>query len=153
MIKNIFIAPLNWGLGHATRTLPLIKNCILHGYNVFIAAHGRSLELLQKEVPMCRFVDFPEYPIRYPRSRFFVTRFMLITFPMMLMTMCKEKKALQHLHKKYKFDYIISDNRFLVYIPGVKSYLISHQLRYKLPKPIRKLELLPEAEPYLTNQE
>ncbi len=142
--KKIFIAPLNWGLGHATRVLPLIRRFLQRGDQVFVAAHGRALQLLRDEVPECIFLDFPEYPIRYPRTRFFVTRFMLITFPRMLFAMWKEKRALTLLQEKYRFDYIISDNRFCLYQHGVKSYLISHQLRYILPFPIGKLEWLPE---------
>ena len=142
--KKIFVAPLNWGLGHATRNLPLIKAFLERGDKVIIAAHDRAKMLLQSEVPKCEFVDFPEYPIRYPQSGFFVTRFMFIIFPQMLIAMYKEKKQLQKLHNKYQFDYIISDNRFRLYLKGVKSYLISHQLRYKLPRSVTKLESLPE---------
>lgn len=143
-MKKFFIAPLNWGLGHATRDLPLIKAFLERGDRVIIAAHDRAKMLLESEVPECEFVDFPEYPIRYPQTSFFVTRFMFIIFPQMLVAMYKEKKRLKELHEKYNFDYIISDNRFCLYLKGVKSYLISHQLRYKLPQPVTKLEFLPE---------
>jgi uncharacterized protein (TIGR00661 family) len=142
--KNIFIAPLNWGLGHATRNLPLIRKFMANNFKIIIAATGRSKDLLMKEVPDCIFVDFPDYPIKYPRSRFFVTRFMLIIFPQMLLSMWKEKRMLIKLHKQYNFDLIISDNRFSLTLKDVPSYLISHQLRYKLPWPIQKMEWLPE---------
>ena len=82
--KTIFIAPLNWGLGHATRDLPLIKAFLERGDRVIVAAHDRAKMLLQSEVPHCEFVDFPEYPIRYPQSSFFVTRFMFMIFPQMI---------------------------------------------------------------------
>jgi uncharacterized protein (TIGR00661 family) len=147
--KNVFIAPLNWGLGHATRNLPLIRKFMANNYKIYIAASGRSKELLMKEVPDCIFIDYPEYPIKYPRSRFFVTRFMLIIFPQMLIAMWKEKKKLIKLNEQYHFDLIISDNRFSLALKGVPSYLISHQLRYKLPWPIRKMEWLPEFFNYL----
>ena len=87
--KNVFFAPLNWGLGHATRNLPLIRKFIANNYRIYIAAAGRSKELLMKEVPDCIFVDFPKYPIKYPRSRFFVTIFMVVIYPQMLLAMWK----------------------------------------------------------------
>jgi len=62
----------------------------------------------------------------------------------MLLAMKNEKKKLRILHKKYRFDLIISDNRFSLALSGVRSLLISHQLRYKLPWPIQKMEWLPE---------
>ncbi len=142
--KKIFIAPLNWGLGHATRILPLIRFFLEKGFIIYLAASGRSRELLEKEIKQCQFVDFPEYPIKYPRTRFFVTRFMLIIFPRMLLSMLRENKKLKYLHNKYQFDLIISDNRFALALKNVPSYLISHQLRYKLPWPFQKLEWLPE---------
>ena len=142
--KKVFIAPLNWGLGHATRLLPLIKYLVAKNYTVYIGASGRSKEILKHEVNECIFVDFPEYPIKYPRSRFFVSRFMLVVFPKMLRAMKNEKKRIRDLHEQYGFNLIISDNRFSLAIRGVKSLLISHQLRYKLPWPIQKIEWLPE---------
>jgi uncharacterized protein (TIGR00661 family) len=147
--KKIFIAPLNWGLGHATRDLPLIKAFLARGDKVYIAATGRSLKLLQKEASECVFVDFPQYPIRYPKSGFFLTKFMFVNFPNMLIAMWKERRAIKKLHKKYNFDFIISDNRFCLYLSGVTCYLISHQLRYILPWPIGKFEWLPEYFNYL----
>lgn len=148
-IKKVFIAPLNWGLGHATRLLPLIKYLLNKNYMVYIGASGRSRNVLQQEVKDCTFVDFPEYPIRYPQTRFFVTRFMLIVFPQMLRAMKNEQNQLKILHKQYGFDLIISDNRFSLALQGVKSLLISHQLRYKLPWPIQKMEWLPEYFNYI----
>ena len=91
-MNTIFIAPLNWGLGHATRDLPLIKAFLERGDRVIVAAHDRAKMLLQSEVSACEFVDFPEYPIRYPQTSFFVTRFMFVIYPQMLIAMFKEKK-------------------------------------------------------------
>jgi uncharacterized protein (TIGR00661 family) len=113
-------------------------------YVVYIGASGRSREVLQQEVKECIFVEFPEYPIKYPQSRFFVTRFMMIIFPRMLLAMKNEQKKLRNLHNQYNFNLIISDNRFSLALEGVKSLLVSHQLRYKLPWPLQKMEWLPE---------
>ena len=95
--RKIFIAPLNWGLGHATRILPLIRKFLDRGDTVFIAAHDRAKLLLKSEVPECIFIDFPEYPIRYPKTKFFVTRFMLIIFPQMLNAMRIEKQKIEQI--------------------------------------------------------
>lgn len=131
--KRIFISLLDWGLGHATRLLPLIKYLRHKNHTVYIGASGRAREVLRQEVPDCIFLDFPRYPVRYSRSRFFVTRFMLTTFPAMLITMIRENRRLQKLHDEFHFDLIISDNRFSARHQNVISVLISHQLRYKWP--------------------
>jgi hypothetical protein len=142
--KTVFISLLDWGLGHATRLLPLIKYLEHKNYIIYIGASGRAREVLRQEVSNCIFLDFPRYPVRYSRSRFFVTRFMLTTFPAMLLTMYREKKRLRILHENYNFDLIISDNRFSARIVDIPSLLVSHQLRYKLPWPLKKMEWLPE---------
>jgi hypothetical protein len=67
----------------------------------------------------------------------------------MLLAMWKEKQALLKLQQQHQFDIIISDNRFCINLPGVKSFLISHQLRYKLPWLISKFEIIPEYFNYL----
>lgn len=147
--QKIFFVPLDWGLGHATRILPLIRRFLERGDQVFVATRGRALELLKKEAGACIFLDFPQYPIKYPRSKFFVTRFMFITFPAMLYAMWKEKRILKKLQVRYQFDILISDNRFCINLPGIRSYLISHQLRYKLPWMISPFEMIPEFFNYL----
>lgn len=142
--KRVFVAPLDWGLGHAARILPLVRKLMADDQMVYIAATGRARYFFERELSNCHFIDFPRYNIRYSRTGFFVTRFMLITFPSMLLTMWREYRRLKYLQKQYKFDLIISDNRFCARHKDVPSLLISHQLRYKLPWPIHKMEWLPE---------
>jgi len=39
---KVLVAPLNWGLGHATRCIPIINELIFQNCDVFIAADGDS---------------------------------------------------------------------------------------------------------------
>ena len=66
--KNILVAPLNWGLGHATRCIPVIKALQSHHFNPIIASDGVALELLRKEFPELTTVELPSYQIEYPLS-------------------------------------------------------------------------------------
>ena len=54
--KRILVAPLNWGLGHATRCIPIINVLLQHNFNVIISANGRSFHLLKDEFPDLKFV-------------------------------------------------------------------------------------------------
>ncbi|MFL2576672.1 MAG: hypothetical protein ACJ0PT_00810 [Flavobacteriales bacterium] len=63
--KNILVAPLNWGIGHATRCIPIINKLIEHNYNVILASSGRSLELLMMEFPDNDFIKITDYNIKY----------------------------------------------------------------------------------------
>ena len=61
--RKIFIAPLDWGLGHAARILPLIKRFLADDCDVFLAVTGRAKEFFQRELSNVNYIDFPRYPI------------------------------------------------------------------------------------------
>ena len=67
---NILIAPLDWGLGHATRCIPIIKALLAKDYNVFIATSGKQALLLKKEFPTLTFLVLKGHEIRYPTQGF-----------------------------------------------------------------------------------
>ena len=63
--KKVLIAPLDWGLGHATRCIPLINNLIENKNEVIIAAHGAIEKLLKSQFPQLQFVQLFNYNIQY----------------------------------------------------------------------------------------
>ena len=65
---SVLIAPLDWGLGHATRCIPIIKELINQGARVTIAASGSQKILLNEEFPLLEFIEIPGYEIRYKRG-------------------------------------------------------------------------------------
>ncbi len=69
---KILVAPLNWGLGHATRCIPIVNTLIKNGYEPVIASDGDSLLLLQKEFPNLKSFDLPSYPIYYSKKAIFL---------------------------------------------------------------------------------
>ncbi len=72
MKKRILVAPLNWGLGHATRCIPIINALITHGFEPIIASDGEALMLLQKEFPNLLRFTLPSYNVTYPKkSKYF----------------------------------------------------------------------------------
>ena len=70
--KRILITPLNWGLGHATRCIPIVKALITHGFEPVIASDGVALELLRKEFPKLSSVELPSYNITYTKNANFL---------------------------------------------------------------------------------
>ncbi len=127
--KNILMAPLNWGLGHATRCIPIIKDLQRQGHRIIIASDGMALELLKKEFPKLEFETLPSYNITYAKISFFNRWHLLKQIPYVLKSIQKEKKMTAAFVKKYDLDMIISDNRFGVYSNNVKSVYLTHQLK------------------------
>ena len=66
--KNIIIAPLNWGLGHATRCIPIINALVKSDFVPVIASDGSSLEFLKREFKDLDFIELPSYNISYGKN-------------------------------------------------------------------------------------
>lgn len=130
--KRILICPLDWGLGHATRCIPIIQLLLKRNVNVFIAASGRSLALLKKEFPDLTFIDFAGYTINYPTSTGMIFK-VLSSLPKIFRGIKQEHDQLEKIIDKYKIDIVISDNRYGCWNKKVKSIFITHQLMIKSP--------------------
>lgn len=125
--KHILIAPLNWGLGHATRSIPLINKYLAKNYTVYIATSGDSLIFLQKQFPKVCFIELPDYSIKYNKG-LPVWLSVFFQIPKILFSINKERNLIKHLHNKHPFKEIISDNRYGVYVKGIKNSIVCHQL-------------------------
>jgi len=130
--KRILIAPLDWGIGHATRCIPIIKELIKKDYDVIIAADGRPMHLLNTEFPKLEIIRFSGYDIKYPQYLTMKIS-MLLQAPKILWNIKKENRALSNIIEDYKIDGVISDNRFGLYTKKVPCVFITHQLAIQSP--------------------
>ncbi len=137
---HAFISPLNWGLGHATRDIPIIRELLNHGHDVTIATSGNALASLQKEFPECDFMLYKDYPAPYSSTRFFLPKF-AASIPILIKAMLDERKKLTKITSENKYDVIISDNRMGVFSDKVPSYFITHQLRFSMPDYLLPFEI------------
>ena len=133
MGKNILICPLIWGLGHATRCVPIIKSLASQGHKVIIAADEGPLAFLQKEFPDMDFIKLPGFSPKYSRSNSQVFKLMT-AFPGALRDFRKDHKAVEQIVKSHGIDMVISDNRFGCWSRQVPSVFITHQLHIQVPK-------------------
>ncbi|GEQ84565.1 glycosyl transferase [Patiriisocius marinistellae] len=126
--KTILVAPLNWGLGHATRCIPIINELIIHGFKVIVAGDGAALLLLQKEFPKLEHIELPSYNITYPRKGNKFRWNLLLKVPHILKTIAAEKRRVSKIVEEYNIKGIISDNRWGVISKKVPSVFVTHQL-------------------------
>jgi len=129
--KRILVAVLNWGLGHASRCVPIIQALQERGMEVFIASDGDALALLEKEFPTLPNLQLPSYKISYPTDNMFWN--MGIQLPNLLSAFRAEHKAIETFVKPYDIDIILSDNRYGCYHPECKNIFLTHQLKIKIP--------------------
>lgn len=129
--KTIFISPLDWGLGHATRCVPLIKN-LQKSNNIILGVTPLTQKIFNDEFPDLLKVNVPTYNIRYSKKLPIWLKLFLDS-PKILYNIKKEHQLVEKLIKKHKINIIVSDNRFGFYSKNVHSIFITHQVFLKTP--------------------
>ncbi len=128
---KLLIAPLDWGLGHATRIIPLIKCLLAESCEVIIAAGGEIGQLLQKEFPELTFLPLKGYKIKYTNQKKWLPLKITLQSPGILFSIIREHQWLKKVVKKYAINAVISDNRFGLYHSHIPSVYITHQVLIK----------------------
>ncbi|MEO6813552.1 MAG: glycosyltransferase [Ginsengibacter sp.] len=128
---NVLIAPLDWGLGHATRCIPIIKELTAQECNVFLAADKHTFSLLKKEFPSTVFLRIRGYEMSYSRKKNWLAAKVIIQIPKIIVAIIREKRWLNYAIKNYQLDAVISDNRFGMFSKKITSIYITHQLYIK----------------------
>lgn len=136
---RVLICPLNWGIGHATRCIPLIEHFRQKDWRVIVAGTGRSVEVLKREYPGLTFLDLPGAEIHYSSGNIQIFR-LLMLLPSFLWYIGKESRAIKRLIRSYSIRMVVSDNRFGCRHPRVPSVFMTHQLAIILPRHFRWLE-------------
>src|SRR5580765_7615274 len=124
---SVLVAPLDWGLGHATRCIPVIRELISQGVRVSIASSGPQKLLLLAEFPELDFYELPGYEIRYRRG-IFLKWDLFFRIPVILKRIKRENRWLNDFLKKNNIDAVISDNRFGFFHQGPICVYLTHQL-------------------------
>lgn len=146
---KIFVAPLNWGLGHATRCIPLIQRFLQEGHEVVLGGDGISLLLLRRTFPTLRIIPLIPLSLRYSASNSQVWAVVRM-LPKLLIHTWKERRLMQRIAEAEQFDMILSDNRFGVWakhtarFSGQRIYL-THQLQVLLPRGWQWLQTIATA--------
>ena len=138
---KIIYGVCSWGLGHATRSLPVIRKLINEDNEITIISNGRSLELLKEELgENIEYIDIPDYPMLLSENaRQFMAK-SVIYWPKFIGGMRSGLRQLTKILEKRKCDLIISDARYEIYSRKIPSFFISHQMRIMNPLRIKMLE-------------
>ncbi|MDN6279606.1 MAG: glycosyltransferase [Psychroflexus sp.] len=129
---NILIASLNWGLGHATRSIPVIRKLKSDGHQLILASDGKALEFLKKEFPDLKAYQLCSSEVIYAKHNLEMRLRLLQGSFKMLRNTKREMKITRQICKAEKIDCIISDNRLGIRHKTIKSIVMSHQLNLKM---------------------
>jgi hypothetical protein len=137
--KNILICPLEWGLGHATRMIPVAYELLKRDHNVIFASGKEHLSLICNELPECSYINFPGFNPGYSR---YLPQYLsiLLTLPQLAFHIISEHFSLKRIINDYSVDIVISDNRFGLWNRQIKSVYVTHMPRIPFPKPFQFME-------------
>ncbi len=127
----VLLSPLDWGLGHTTRCIPLIRELIILNCDILIACNSLQKELLLQEFPNLTYVSLPGYNIRYGRKKWSTLAGIFFQIPKILTKIKQENRWLRDFLAQHTVHAVISDNRFGLYDNKVPSVLLTHQLGIK----------------------
>lgn len=130
---SVCISPIDWGLGHATRCISLIKALESLDYQIFIATEGYHEAILKEAIPSAIFLKLKGYRINYTKHGLLLPLVLFIQLPKICTSIIREYRWLQKAQKTYQFDLIISDNRFGFFHKSIASVFMTHQLNVQTP--------------------
>ena len=127
--SKILVAPLDWGLGHASRCVPVVSFFIANGFEVVLGGGGDSLRYLCARFPELTCVELPSARMKYGRRGMVSLPFLFSMFRF-ASNIRREHRALEKIISDYSIDYVFSDNRLGLNSEAVPSFYITHQLNF-----------------------
>ncbi|MES2893120.1 MAG: glycosyltransferase [Bacteroidota bacterium] len=129
--KAVLVIPLDWGLGHATRCIPLIQHLQSRGFKIIVGAEGKVKSLLQHEFQQLTFLELPGYRVHYSKNQQLLPLTLLLQVPKILATIYREHQWLKKAARQFDIQAIFSDNRFGLFHSSIPTVFITHQLAIK----------------------
>jgi uncharacterized protein (TIGR00661 family) len=137
--NKILIAAMDWGMGHATRCVPIIRRLQKQDYEIILASSGNGLAFFKKYFPEITAIEKPGYNITYPEDKS-VTAAIFFKIPSILKTIFREHIWLKKVIRQYGINEVLSDNCYGLWNRKIHSVFITHQLNVKCPAGLKFLE-------------
>lgn len=118
---------MDWGLGHATRLIPIIDYFLNKNYSVILGGNGKSLMYLRNYYPNLESCQIPSAKIMYGKKSAIGISFSPSLFRF-IRGIHREHFTLKKIVKRYNIDIVVSDNRLGLYCKSIKSIYLTHQL-------------------------
>ncbi len=124
----VLFAPLDWGLGHTTRSIPIITELLSNHCSVIVACNSMQKAILEAEFPQISFVGLEGYNLKYGKNKLYTYLLLALQLPKILIKIKKEKFWISGFLQENRVNAVISDNRFGFFSPETPSVFITHQL-------------------------
>lgn len=129
--RKVVFSPLDWGLGHTTRSIPLLQTLEHLGFSLIIACNSTQFNILHPHFPGARFEKLEGYHINFGKSRAGTLFRIAFQAPKILTRIKAENAWLKDFCLAEKPDLVLSDSRFGFWFPGCPSIMLTHQLQIR----------------------
>jgi uncharacterized protein (TIGR00661 family) len=126
---RILVAPLDWGLGHVTRCVPIMKHLLHLGHQVIFAGNASQEQYIKSIFPKIETLFLEGYNVRYAKKKIGLVPRLIAQIPRLKKRIKKEHLWLQEAIKTHKLDCVLSDNRYGLYSNHIPCIIITHQLQ------------------------
>lgn len=130
--KRIFISPLDWGLGHASRLIPLISELKEKGHFILLGTESQSAAVYKELFPEIQQIRLKGYGIKYARTKPELK--LLLQIPRIKYAIFNEYFRLRKIVRNHRIDVVISDSRFGLRHKNTLNLILSHQLNILYPQ-------------------
>ncbi|MDK2908962.1 MAG: hypothetical protein PWR20_529 [Bacteroidales bacterium] len=131
-MKKVLVAPLNWGMGHATRCVPIIETLEKLGADIVLAGDGPVYHYFEKRFSHLELIRLPGHVVKYQSQGRWLMIPVLKGLPGFIHSFFNEHNAIKLLITKYNLGFIISDNRYGLWHREIPSALVTHQINIRL---------------------
>jgi uncharacterized protein (TIGR00661 family) len=126
--KRILLSPLDWGLGHATRCIPIVKQLLENkNFEIIIGADKFTLAILKEEFPSLEIIKLRGYNVKYYKN-ISIPFSIFLQIPKIIAAILFEHFWLKKTISKHAIDLVISDNRYGLYCRTIPAIFITHQV-------------------------
>ena len=133
------------GLGHATRTLVIIREYLRRDYTVTVISAGNALAFLRLELegePAVELREMPDYPPLERGTGWRLYFYLAVDLLKTWRLIGREYREIRAMAADY--DFILSDGRYGFHSPWTPSFILSHQIAFLPPKGLREASWLTE---------
>lgn len=137
---KVLVAPLDWGLGHATRCVPVVREFLRAGAEVELAVVKANANFFREVFPDLRQRLAPSYNIVYPKHGYNMALWLLKNSVHLNAVMRYEHHFAEEMVERHGYDVLFSDNRFAFYSKNALSIYMTHQRRIAFPRAFAAFE-------------
>ena len=130
--QTILVAPLDWGIGHAARMVPVVRQLLTAGHRVVLATDGQALDFMRHHFGHLPWVRLPGYGVQYPR-RVPMAAAMLLQLPRIVWAIAREHRQIGRICRQFSANVVLSDNRYGLFTRHAHTIFVTHQIAVRAP--------------------